>query len=122
MITIQKIITLLLPYYLFTLIICMLCHKPINGTPRAVRHHLSKHYRIPQGTQFRITNELQTEIAGFLWISWCRGWFIVVVARYDKECAPALAKIARDAGQAVPDWLDVWAKKGGKGGVFILDS
>ena len=82
MITIQKIITLLLPYYLFTLIICMLCHKPINGTPRAVRHHLSKHYRIPQGTQFRIANELQTEIAGFLWISWCRGWFIVVVARY----------------------------------------
>ena len=24
---------------------------------------------------------------------------------YDKECAPALIKIARQAGQAVPDWL-----------------
>lgn len=24
---------------------------------------------------------------------------------YDKECAPALVKIARDAGQPVPDWL-----------------
>ena len=59
MITIQKIITLLLPYYLFTLIICMLCHKLINGTPRAVVHHLSKDYRIPRGTQFRITNKLQ---------------------------------------------------------------
>ena len=34
---------------------------------------------------------------------------------YDKECAPALAKIARDAGQAVPAWLDAWARKGGKG-------
>ena len=24
---------------------------------------------------------------------------------YDKECAPALVKIARDADQPVPDWL-----------------
>eukprot|EP01051_Picozoa_sp_SAG22_P010144 SAG22_NODE_893_length_6643_cov_9.325489_5_plen_102_part_00 len=24
---------------------------------------------------------------------------------YDKECAPALVKIAEDAGQVVPDWL-----------------
>ena len=57
MLTIQKINTLLLPYYLFTLIICMLCHKPINGTPQAVGHHLWKHYRISQGAQFRITKE-----------------------------------------------------------------
>ena len=24
---------------------------------------------------------------------------------YDKECTPALCKIARDAGQEVPEWL-----------------
>lgn len=34
---------------------------------------------------------------------------------YDTECAGALAKIARGAGQAVPDWLDEVAAKG-KGG------
>ncbi|KAJ1453974.1 P-loop containing nucleoside triphosphate hydrolase protein [Pelagophyceae sp. CCMP2097] len=32
-------------------------------------------------------------------------------AKYDIECSPALAKIARDAGQPVPDWLDEVAKK-----------
>ena len=26
-------------------------------------------------------------------------------ADYDVECAPALCKIARDAGQEVPEWL-----------------
>lgn len=34
---------------------------------------------------------------------------------YDQECAPALAKIARDAGQPVPAWLDKWASKLGQG-------
>jgi len=34
---------------------------------------------------------------------------------YDTECAPALAKIARDAGQEVPDWLQKVADKMGKG-------
>lgn len=29
---------------------------------------------------------------------------------YDKECAPALVKIARDAGQEVPDWLAKYEK------------
>ena len=29
---------------------------------------------------------------------------------YDKPCAPALCKIARDAGQAVPDWLTKFEK------------
>ena len=32
---------------------------------------------------------------------------------YDVPCAPALAKIAREAGQPVPDWLEKWAKKAG---------
>lgn len=30
---------------------------------------------------------------------------------YDIPCAPALAKIAREAGQEVPGWLEDWAKK-----------
>ena len=34
---------------------------------------------------------------------------------YDTECAGALAKIARDAGQPVPDWLDAVAAKGKAG-------
>ena len=29
---------------------------------------------------------------------------------YDKPCTPALCKIARDAGQAVPDWLAKYEK------------
>jgi superfamily II DNA/RNA helicase len=29
---------------------------------------------------------------------------------YDKECTPALCRIARDAGQAVPDWLQKYEK------------
>ena len=29
---------------------------------------------------------------------------------YDKECAPALCKLARDAGQAVPEWLEKWER------------
>jgi superfamily II DNA/RNA helicase len=29
---------------------------------------------------------------------------------YDKECAPALCKIARDAGQEVPEWLAKFEK------------
>ena len=29
---------------------------------------------------------------------------------YDKECAPALARIAREAGQEVPDWLAKFEK------------
>jgi superfamily II DNA/RNA helicase len=34
---------------------------------------------------------------------------------YDKECAPALVKIAEDAGQPVPDWLLLYKKvKAGK--------
>ena len=34
---------------------------------------------------------------------------------YDVPCSPALVKIARDAGQPVPDWLDRIAKKTGPG-------
>merc|ERR1712244_70480 len=34
---------------------------------------------------------------------------------YDPECAPALVKIARDAGQPVPSWLEKWANKHGEG-------
>jgi len=34
---------------------------------------------------------------------------------YDTECAPALAKIARDANQPVPPWLDKVAAKLGQG-------
>jgi superfamily II DNA/RNA helicase len=34
---------------------------------------------------------------------------------YDTECAPALAKIAKDAGQPVPEWLDKVAQKMGQG-------
>ena len=30
---------------------------------------------------------------------------------YDIPCAPALAAIAREAGQPVPDWLEEWAAK-----------
>lgn len=30
---------------------------------------------------------------------------------YDMECAPALAKIAKEAGQTVPEWLDKAAAK-----------
>ena len=30
---------------------------------------------------------------------------------YDKECAPALAKIARDAAQEVPEWLGKFEKQ-----------
>lgn len=34
---------------------------------------------------------------------------------FDKECSPALAKIAREAGQLVPDWLAKFEKaKAGK--------
>ena len=33
---------------------------------------------------------------------------------YDVACAPALAKIARDANQEVPDWLEKWASKAGR--------
>ena len=33
---------------------------------------------------------------------------------YDMECAPALAKIAQEAGQVVPEFLEAAAKKGGK--------
>ena len=29
---------------------------------------------------------------------------------YDKECSPALVKIARDAGQEVPEWLAKFEK------------
>ena len=29
---------------------------------------------------------------------------------YDKECAPALARIAREAGQEVPEWLAKFEK------------
>ena len=29
---------------------------------------------------------------------------------YDKECTPALCRIARDAGQEVPDWLAKFEK------------
>lgn len=31
---------------------------------------------------------------------------------YDIPCAPALAKIAREAGQVVPPWLERWAQRG----------
>lgn len=34
---------------------------------------------------------------------------------YDTECAPALAKIAKDAGQPVPEWLEKAAEKMGQG-------
>jgi hypothetical protein len=34
---------------------------------------------------------------------------------YDVPCAPALAKIAREAGQPVPEWLETWATKAAKG-------
>merc|ERR1711934_933929 len=33
---------------------------------------------------------------------------------FDMECAPALAKIAREAGQEVPEFLEKAAAKGGK--------
>jgi superfamily II DNA/RNA helicase len=33
---------------------------------------------------------------------------------YDVACAPALAKIAREAEQVVPPWLDEWALKAAK--------
>lgn len=34
---------------------------------------------------------------------------------YDKECTPALCRIARDAGQEVPEWLAKYEKaKAGK--------
>merc|ERR1711865_136963 len=33
---------------------------------------------------------------------------------YDMECAPALAKIAQEAGQEVPEFLERAAAKGGK--------
>ena len=36
-------------------------------------------------------------------------------AVYDIPCAPALAKIAREAGQPVPEWLETWAAKAAKG-------
>jgi len=29
---------------------------------------------------------------------------------YDKECTPALCKIARNAGQVVPEWLQKYEK------------
>mmetsp|Transcript_13383 Transcript_13383/g.25578 ORF Transcript_13383/g.25578 Transcript_13383/m.25578 type:complete len:496 (-) Transcript_13383:134-1621(-) len=34
---------------------------------------------------------------------------------YDVACAPALAKIAREAAQEVPAWLEEWAKKAERG-------
>merc|ERR1719421_1125009 len=34
---------------------------------------------------------------------------------YDTECAPALVKIAKDANQPVPEWLQKWADKLGQG-------
>ena len=40
-------------------VVCTICKKPINGTVRAVKHHMSKHFIIPDGTQFRIGNQLQ---------------------------------------------------------------
>ena len=40
-------------------VVCTLCNRPINGTVSAVKHHMSKHYTIPDGTQFRIGNQLQ---------------------------------------------------------------
>lgn len=39
---------------------------------------------------------------------------------YDKECAPALAKIAQDAGQEVPSWLAKHAAGPGKGKLWSL--
>jgi superfamily II DNA/RNA helicase len=34
---------------------------------------------------------------------------------YDVPCAPALAKIAREAGCAVPTWLEEYAQKAARG-------
>merc|ERR1711988_1841708 len=36
------------------------------------------------------------------------------VVNYDMGCAPALLKIAKEAGQDVPDWLEKAAEKAGK--------
>ena len=40
-------------------VVCTICNRPINGTVSAVKHHMSKHYTIPDGTSFRIGNQLQ---------------------------------------------------------------
>ena len=40
-------------------VVCTICKKPINGTVRAVKIHMSNHFIIPDGTQFRIGNQLQ---------------------------------------------------------------
>ena len=40
-------------------VVCTICNRPINGTVSAVKHHMSKHYTIPNGTSFRISNQLK---------------------------------------------------------------
>ena len=40
-------------------VVCKICNRPITGNVRSVRHHMSKHYTIPDGTSFRIGNQLQ---------------------------------------------------------------
>ena len=40
-------------------VVCTICNRPINGTVGAVKLHMSKHFIIPNGTQFRIGNQLQ---------------------------------------------------------------
>ena len=40
-------------------VVCTICNRPINGTTKAVRQHMSNHFIIPEGTQFRIGNQLQ---------------------------------------------------------------
>ena len=40
-------------------VVCTICNRPITGNVRAVKLHMSKHYIIPDGTQFRIGNQLQ---------------------------------------------------------------
>ena len=40
-------------------VVCKICNRPITGTVGAVKLHMSKHFIIPNGTQFRIGNQLQ---------------------------------------------------------------
>ena len=40
-------------------VVCTICNRPINGTVGAVKYHMSKHYTIPDGTSFRISNQLK---------------------------------------------------------------
>ena len=40
-------------------VVCTICNRPINGTVGAVKLHMSKHFIIPNGTQFRIGKQLQ---------------------------------------------------------------